>query len=367
MSADLQSIILETARRIFSDYVTPETLMGAAHGVFPEELWSRLEQNGFTVVDEDGLTYADGLALLQVAGYYAVPVPLAESILASKIISDLKFELPKGVLTVGLVPDGPVTVEETPDGILINGQWRDVPWARRADVIVLWIPYTNGRGCVVLVNKEDIIIDAHTNLASEPMDRVFLENVVLNDYVFVEESHRDLLAHGALTRIMQAGGVLERMLDMTVQYAGERSQFGRAIAKYQAVQQQIAEMACETAAFRAIANKARKTIESAEDESNSHVVQFVEAGTGEALQQKWNGNDVVKYAALAKIRFAQAAQVCTTHAHQIHGAMGITEEYILHHFTRRVWSYRHEVGNERVWSNVLARAMEGELWEFITS
>ncbi|MDI6878406.1 MAG: acyl-CoA dehydrogenase family protein [Desulfitobacteriaceae bacterium] len=362
MSSDMRNIILDTARRLFGNFATPETLTSATNGVWANDLWSRLEENGFTSVDEDGLTYVDGLALLQIAGYYAVPLPLAESIIASKILVDLGLKKPDGVLSLGLIPDGEVTVGA--NGASISGRWRDVPWARQADAVVLCAPTAVGKTIVALVGKGDFEVEPHNNLAAEPLDVLIANEITPRAYVVIEESQQDLLVHAALTRIMQGAGALEKVLDMTIQYAGERIQFGRPIAKFQAIQQQIALMAGETAAFLVIAGKALKALESVA-ETNGGDMQIVHA-LGEKGHDGTAMNEMLEVTVLAKIRLAQAALVSPTNAHQVHGAMGFTEEYTLHHFTRRVWSYRHEYGNKQFWGDVLLAILgEKDVWEFI--
>ena len=52
-------------------------------------------------------------------------------------------------------------------------------------------------------------------------------------------------------------------------------------------------------------------------------------------------------------------------AHQVHGAIGFTQEYRLHHLTRRCWSWRDEAGSELAWSRTLGAGAAhgpGGLW-----
>jgi acyl-CoA dehydrogenase len=57
-------------------------------------------------------------------------------------------------------------------------------------------------------------------------------------------------------------------------------------------------------------------------------------------------------------------------AHQVHGAIGFTQEYRLHHLTRRCWSWRDEAGTELEWSRVLGAGLVAgggdALWESLT-
>jgi acyl-CoA dehydrogenase len=39
--------------------------------------------------------------------------------------------------------------------------------------------------------------------------------------------------------------------------------------------------------------------------------------------------------------------------HQVHGAIGFTQEHVLHYFTRRLWSWRDEFGSEAWWNRRL--------------
>ena len=65
-----------------------------------------------------------------------------------------------------------------------------------------------------------------------------------------------------------------------------------------------------------------------------------------------------------------AVEVVARLAHQVHGAIGFTQEHKLHHLTRRLWAWRDEAGSELHWSRVLgtellARGADG-LWPALT-
>jgi alkylation response protein AidB-like acyl-CoA dehydrogenase len=136
---------------------------------------------------------------------------------------------------------------------------------------------------------------------------------------------------------------LERVLALTVAYAGERSQFGKPIGRFQAVQQSLAEMAGHVAAGAAAAG-----------------------GAAEAFA----GADLLPIAA-AKVRTGEAAGRAAAIAHQVHGAIGFTQEHILHRFTGRLWSWRDEFGDEAEWSLALGtQAVEAGpdgLWPLVTA
>jgi alkylation response protein AidB-like acyl-CoA dehydrogenase len=130
----------------------------------------------------------------------------------------------------------------------------------------------------------------------------------------------------ALVRACQMAGAMQAALDLSVQYTRERQQFGKALSTFQAIQQQLAVFAEETAATNMAAAAACRA-----------------ADRGEALFE----------IACAKLRANIAVGTATTVAHQVHGAMGFTAEYRLHHFTRRLWQWRSEFGNDRYWADKL--------------
>jgi acyl-CoA dehydrogenase len=149
---------------------------------------------------------------------------------------------------------------------------------------------------------------------------------------------------GAALRVMQIAGALAAVLELTVEYAQQRRQFGRPIGKFQAIQQSIAVMAANVA-----------TALTAADSFGENILR----GEGRFS------------IAAAKLRANEAATVASKLAHQVHGAMGFTQEYGLHFLTKRLWSWRDEFGNENVWGRRLGeevcRRGPDRLWDFITS
>src|SRR5690606_31997252 len=116
-----------------------------------------------------------------------------------------------------------------------------------------------GKPCLVLVDRPESVT-LGSNLANEPRDTfVFNRQPVPAVQVAGQpemEGHSQVVWEGALLRAQQMAGAMHRVLDMTITYALEREQFGRAIAKFQAIQQQIAEQAGQTASVAAAAEAA---------------------------------------------------------------------------------------------------------------
>jgi alkylation response protein AidB-like acyl-CoA dehydrogenase len=128
----------------------------------------------------------------------------------------------------------------------------------------------------------------------------------------------------------------------------DRVQFGRPIAKFQAVQHNRAQLAGEVAAAGAAAD-----------------------GASQAIANHGVGDETTEAeVAIAKIRVGEAAGNGAAIAHQVHGAMGFTYEHSLHQATRRLWSWREEFGNEAHWAELLGHMVAARgadaLWPFVT-
>ena len=75
--------------------------------------------------------------------------------------------------------------------------------------------------------------------------------------------------------------------------------------------------------------------------------------------------------ATAKIRAGESAGLAASIGHQVHGAIGFTDEYRLHYLTRRLWSWRSEYGSESYWAQKIGKAVitggADNLWADITA
>jgi acyl-CoA dehydrogenase len=145
---------------------------------------------------------------------------------------------------------------------------------------------------------------------------------------------------------VQIAAALRRCQDLSVTYARQRRQFGRALADLPVVQQELAALAGEVAAAEAASNAA---------------VAAVAATIGPMRPT----GTAARAVAAAKVRAGLAATAGARSAHQLHGAIGITREYELHVHTRSLWAWRDEYGDERTWAQRLGetvRAAPDGLW-----
>ena len=133
---------------------------------------------------------------------------------------------------------------------------------------------------------------------------------------------------------------------MTLRHVGEREQFGRPLAKFQAVQQLVAELAGEVSALQIGADSA---------------VLAVDSGAADSARSAWLA------VACARTDAEQSISRIGAIAHQMHGAMGVTQEHALHRFTRRLWSWREDGVTASAWADAIAgRVLDAgapSLWE----
>lgn len=160
---------------------------------------------------------------------------------------------------------------------------------------------------------------------------------------------RELRARGALVRALLIVGSLERSVAESVQHASVRTQFGRPLTRFQAVQALLAEAAAETAAATAAVEAA--------------VVAWIEAGEFTVA--------VERAVAVAKSMSSHAVDPVTRNAHQVFGAIGTTREHALHRFTLPPLGWRHDFGGAAEWDEEFATgavaAGAGALWASIAA
>lgn len=351
--SDIREMMLESAGRLFSDLVERKVWEAVERGEWPQAAWAQVEELGLSgaLVPEaaggSGLEAADALALAELAGYHSLPLPLVESMIGGRLLAAAGVAVPECALSVVPPrPEQPLRLQRGSDGWRLSGELARVPWGRHVPMLVATASDGDGSSYVVRLRTADCPWREDIDLAGEPRDSSTLTDLALNDddVAPAATDQPDLLQWGALVRSLQMAGAMRRALEQSVQYANERRQFGRPIGKFQAVQQQLAAMAGQTAAAGAAADAAAQAVE---------------------------GAQCAFAIAVAKARVGEAAGQAAAVAHQVHGAMGYTQEHTLHLSTRRLWSWRDEFGHEPYWQRQigLAAAAVGAdgLWAYLTT
>ncbi len=317
--SDAQTLLAEMAGNLFAS-------LGAAASSAEWAAVAEVELPGLLLPETQegfGGSWEDAVLVFRLAGYHALALPVAEAVIAAHLAGR---------------SEGRGTIASRADGTFAGGRFTGTIHGlcapEGADYVVAPCP---AGGAMVLAVPADAIT-LSPSIAGEARGAAALENAP------AEAVPGDVFALGALARTAQIAGALDAALAMSVDYANQRQQFGRALGKFQAVQQSLATFACEAAAANCAA-----------------------IGVGQAMVR---GHAPYEIAA-AKLRANRAVGLGATLAHQVHGAIGFTQDYALHPLTRRLWAWRSEFGNDAYWSRqlgpqIIARGAEN-FWADITA
>ena len=348
MSVDPQ--ILEATRRIFKDMGGQNVTQGKLN----EKLWNTLQEAGLTRAwcpekhGGPGGSLADGLSIIGITGEFCDAVPLTETLLASWVLSRADLASPAGPLSL-LFSEKRSGIKLDQEGLLI-GEVQNVPCAMQAEHLVVLVEGDPGYE-VVLIKPTDCFILPKANIAGEARDDVSVTGVkpLSIGKPDPEVTPSDLKLLGALARSIQMTKAILVVLEMCIDYSQQRPAFGRPISKFQSIQHYLATIAGEYAASVAMTGAAEESIVLANNIRSENMLQI----------------------ASAKIRVGEAANKVCSLAHQIHGAIGFTEEHSLHQFTHRLWSCRNEFGTEAQWAvqlgNLVAQHGPEDIWQKLTS
>lgn len=301
------SELLEPFYRMLEGVIPPAVVRSVEVGASVAPIWDELGASGFLdalVADEHGgagLELADVAPLWQALGRRLAPVPVAETMVARRLLAAAGQETPRGPIAfatpaangVALVPFGRVATH-----VLIDRGTS------------LECSQIGGQPCEPTGVRGDLI--ARIDLAEA------------NGFV-LPRPDGGLRTIGAVIRAAAIAGAAAHVLEMSIGYANERVQFGKPIGRRQALQQQLAVMAEYTVSVRIA----------------------VELACASGLPLR------VAAAATAKsVASSTAAHIANT-AHAIHGAVGISEEHDLQLYTRRLHEWRLADGSEGYWDRIL--------------
>jgi acyl-CoA dehydrogenase len=335
------SLIEQSAQRLFAEQVDKHVRERAESGAFDQRLWDLTVDSGFTLALASeaaggiGERFSAVVPILHGIGYWQVPLPLADTMIAALLLSQAQLPLPEG--PIALIEQGignDLTVSGTGHAWRLSGSVPQVPWARHAHTAL--VSLTDRRLALVdLRAAHGVTCTERTDASKMPLDGLRFDGVpCIAAAAHAFTLHQPAWHLGALARSLMMVGALESLLEQSVRYASERVQFGKPIGKNQALQQQLALVAGDVGAARMAALAAASDAPSA-DQPDAPAAAFS--------------------IAVAKVRCGEAATRATGIAHQVHGAIGFTYEHSLHFATRRLWAWREQFGSDAWWAERLGR------------
>ena len=261
----MKEMIVDVTSNIFKDLSTKETIDKSENGEWSQGLWDVLKESeliSIGISEElggSGGDFEDAFSVIYLAGKHAAPLPISETIIAKKVLAELGQKTNSDPITFSFEKDNELQIQKTNSGAIVTGTLINVPWARHVKSVVT-LGTMNGESFVVQLPLDKATIQKVNNIAGEPRDKVTFEDVAFEElslYAVEGEAFKEkMLNLASLSRIVMMAGAMEMIMELSVRYVKERSQFGRPIHRFQAVQQHLAKLTGETVISIAAMNNA---------------------------------------------------------------------------------------------------------------
>jgi alkylation response protein AidB-like acyl-CoA dehydrogenase len=240
----------------------------------------------------------------------------------------------KAIVTLALTePSGKFTaeaiqVEATPQGgdFIISGTKLFVPDAHVADYLICVARTGDGITMFILdINTPGIIVKPLQTIAGDKQCEVTFDKVRVSGEDVLGEVDKawpcleKIIAKAAVGRCAEMVGIAQKVLKMTLDYAKERTAFGHPIGAFQSMQHRCADMLID-----------------------------VDGSRFATYQAAWcinEGLPAAREVAIAKSWVSQACRRAVSSAHQVHGAIGFTEDHILHFYTKKARACEFSFGD----------------------
>jgi alkylation response protein AidB-like acyl-CoA dehydrogenase len=303
--SDDQHAIKRTAKDLLADRFKMEKVREHAQaGTQDDAAWKELGELGWPgiFIDEEyggqGLGIVELVILMEELGYALAPVPFLSNAAAGLVLQAGGSEEQKARWLPGIASGelrGTV-------GLVTEGEAKLVPDADSADVIVL----CGHEGRTVIERSAAEVEPVKTMDSTRAYARVRVGDAGEP----LEGNHLPGLSCAALAVAAELTGISQRAMEMAVDYARDRKQFGRPIGSYQAVSHRCAQMLLEV--------------------EGSRSASYYGAWTADA-----EPDTLALAASMAKAYASDAGwRVCTSSL-QVHGGIGFTWEHDLHFFLKR--------------------------------
>lgn len=289
-------------------------------------LWSELDDCGFAsaLISEEqggvGLGLDAAGVIAEICGRHGLPLPLVHTNLVRAALSATGAEIPAGAIAIA------EHCQASDDACSDDEFVVRVPFGLTAD----WVLAAQGeQGFLLKVQQARVV-----SCPSATSQDAFLGWPATQERVSTSIAVADIRVLGACANAGLLAGALGRVMEMTLEYANQRAQFGKPIGKFQAVQQQLSVLAEEVY----VAAMAARIGFAGELPLLPTAASYLAVAT-------------------AKSQTSAAAARVSAIAHGVHGAIGFTEEYALQIYTRRLHEWRLGYGAESYWAQQIGRAV----------
>lgn len=306
-----QQAVLDHFTRFFERESPSSVVRDAEPLGFAPRLWEQFCSTGGPGISVPealgggGASMADLTLIAEIAGAQLAPIPLPDHLVASRAFSPSDVVAGEAVASLALHP-------------AVDGLWRFVPAGAIADV-------------VVGLDGDDLVSVRSAAPGKGPRNH---GNAPVSDRSTAGD--REVLGdHKAFEwyveewKVLQAAalvGLATRALEIVTDYVKERSQFGRPVGGFQAVQHGLADCVAPIEGARLLATKAAWAMD--------------RGGSGQLDVAHSDFDDAAALASMAFVFAAEAAAMVTKKAVQYHGSYGVSEEYDIQLYYRRArgWS-----------------------------
>ena len=259
-----------------------------------------------------GISLYEAIVLLKMEGYHNVPIPFAQTVVTRAWAHAHSVSLPEGTYSYA---SSALQMDAQTRSATLHKAWHGH-----------WVDHmliATDQQCFLAHSQDRRILQTYHGglFAAVAWPAKGLTRLDLR-----EQAAHDLFHFSVFAMLAVTVGAMEKAFELTLEYAAQRQQFGRPISKFQAVQHQISEMAEHVCAA-------------------DMALQMAAATGGNALTAPGS-----QQLAIAQFQIAHIADRIADIAHAIHGAIGISQEYPLHHYTRRIRECKSSFGSAQYWA-----------------
>ena len=348
------------ARFVQNEYKLTDRNDAAFSGLgYDAEIWEKFADLGILAAlfkEEDGGFGGSGFdlaAVFEALGRGLVVEPLIDSVLIPGAVltnagsaeqKTLIGALIAGETRIGFAPyeDGShfetayvmMSAAESEDGWVLNGSKAAIKFAEGTDHIVV---SARTRGDVddadgislflVPTSSDGVVLTGYNTVDGGRAAEMIAENVRIpaSALIGVENEGYPILEHaiglGIVALSAEALGIMEKIKELTLEYLRTRQQFGLPIGRFQALQHRMAQVLLEI-------EQARSAIINAANDLEATLVERE------------------KTVSATKYSIGRIGALVVEESIQMHGGIGMTWEYELGHYAKRLTMIDHELGDE---------------------